>query len=211
MSFCTRQRRRKLHHLRLRRDSARWLADGWLERIGSYAHSGRRVPQLIQHFHSPNHSPRPDGATISLLVVHAISMPPGCFSSYYIKRFFLNRLPAKAHPWVAGVADVKVASHFYIRRDGQLWQFVGTENSAWHAGQSCWQGRQNCNDYSIGVELAGCDWLAYTSAQYKTLRRLIRILRVRYPYLRDIVGHSDIAPGRKTDPGERFVWRKLQV
>ena len=157
---------------------------------------------------SPNCDERPDGCAISLIVVHGISLPPGEFGGDAILRLFTNRIEASAHPYYATIADVRVSAHFLIRRDGTLLQFVACAKRAWHAGASSWRGRGRCNDYAIGVELEGTDTLPYTRAQYAMLSRLVRALRRRYP-IEVVVGHSDVAPGRKTDPGPAFDWERL--
>lgn len=157
---------------------------------------------------SPNCDDRPDGCTVSLIVVHGISLPPGEFGGDAITRLFTNRLDAAEHPYFATIADLRVSAHFVIRRDGALLQFVACGRRAWHAGKSSWQGRDRCNDYSVGIELEGTDTLPYSPAQYTTLARLVRALRRRYP-VGDVVGHSDVAPGRKTDPGPAFEWERL--
>lgn len=171
-------------------DAAGWLA------------GARRLP-------SPNCDARPDGADITLLVVHGISLPPGEFGSDDVVRLFTNRLDHGAHPFFATLCDTHVSSHFYIPRDGALIQLVPCSQRAWHAGVSSWKARERCNDFSIGVELEGTDTRPYTARQYARLARLVRTLREHYP-LREIVGHSDIAPGRKTDPGPSFDWRRLR-
>jgi len=158
---------------------------------------------------SPNHDARPAGTNITLVVVHAISLPPGEFGGDGIERLFTNRLDPGAHPYFATVATLKVSSHFLIRRDGTLVQFVSCADRAWHAGVSAWNGRQRCNDFSIGVELEGTDENPYTAAQYAVLARLAKALRRRYP-IADIVGHSEVAPGRKTDPGPAFDWARFR-
>lgn len=157
---------------------------------------------------SPNHDARPAGETVRLLVIHAISLPPGEFGGNAVIEFFTNRLDPAAHPYFAAIADRRVSAHFFIRRDGHLIQFVSGDARAWHAGASCWRGRERCNDYSLGVELEGDDFSAYTEAQYATLNRLAAALRERYP-LEACVGHADIAPGRKTDPGPCFDWSRI--
>lgn len=157
------------------------------------------------HCPSPNFGERPAGAVVSLLVLHNISLPPGEFATQAVTDFFLNRLDATAHPYFAEICDLQVSAHFYIARDGALTQFVSTDQRAWHAGQSCWQGQENCNDFSIGIELAGSDNTPFAAAQYTTLWPLIEALRQRYP-ITAVAGHSDVAPGRKTDPGPCFDW-----
>jgi AmpD protein len=164
---------------------------------------------LATQIPSPNHDERPAGTRVSLLVVHGISLPPGEFGGDGIERLFTNRLDPGAHPTYAAVAALKVSAHFLIRRDGALIQFVRCADRAWHAGVSAWDGRPRCNDFSIGVELEGTDDIAYAGAQYAMLARLAKALRRRYP-IDDIVGHSDIAPGRKTDPGPAFDWARLR-
>lgn len=141
--------------------------------------------------------------------MHGISLPPGEFGGDAITRLFTNRLDASGHPFLATIADLRVSAHFLIRRDGTLLQFVACGKRAWHAGKSSWQGRDHCNDYSVGIELEGTDTSPYSRAQYATLARLVRALRRRYP-VEDVVGHSDVAPGRKTDPGPAFEWERLE-
>jgi AmpD protein len=165
------------------------------------ANLARQVP-------SPNGDARPDGAGVDLIVVHGISLPPGEFGGDGIERLFTNRLDPAAHPFYAAIAALRVSAHFLIRRDGALTQFVGCDARAWHAGQSAWRGRPRCNDFSIGIELEGTDDVPYTAAQYAMLARLVRALRRRYPGAA-LAGHSDIAPGRKTDPGPAFDWARL--
>jgi AmpD protein len=164
---------------------------------------------LADQIPSPNHDARPAETIISLVVVHGISLPPGEFGGDGIERLFTNRLDRGTHPGYATVATLKVSAHFLIRRDGALFQFVSCADRAWHAGVSAWNGRPHCNDFSIGIELEGTDLIPYTSAQYAMLARLVQALRRRYP-IDDIVGHSDIAPGRKTDPGPAFDWARLR-
>lgn len=157
---------------------------------------------------SPNRDARPPGTDVTLLVVHGISLPPGEFGGDGILDFFTNRLDPRAHPFYATIAGLAVSAHFLIRRNGSLIQFVACGDRAWHAGASAWKGRERCNDYSIGVELEGADTVPYAAPQYAMLARLAKALRRRYP-IADIVGHSDIAPGRKTDPGPSFDWARL--
>jgi N-acetyl-anhydromuramoyl-L-alanine amidase len=159
---------------------------------------------------SPNCDERPPDTPVVLVVIHGISLPPGNFSGAGVARLFTNSLDSKAHPYYATIAHLRVSSHFFIRRDGSLVQFVPCARRAWHAGASSWRGREHCNDFSIGIELEGTDDLPYCSPQYKTLASLIEALRRRYPALRDVVGHSDVAPGRKTDPGRAFDWPRLR-
>src|SRR5205814_4022942 len=157
---------------------------------------------------SPNQDERPAGTEISLLVVHAISLPPGEFGGDAIERLFTNRLDAAAHPYFREIAGLKVSSHFLIRRDGELVQFVPVGRRAWHAGVSSWRGRERCNDFSIGVELEGTDDGPFEAVQYVRLRELVHVLRAALA-LRDVAAHSDVAPGRKTDPGVHFDWARL--
>ena len=163
----------------------------------------------VMHIPSPNCDERPEGEPISLLVIHNISLPPGQFSGNGIVELFTNRLDPAAHPYYVGIAHLKVSAHFLIRRDGKLIQFVPCGLRAWHAGASEWQGRERCNDFSIGIELEGTDDRPFTQAQYRRLAALIRKLRRAYPIV-GIAGHSDIAPGRKTDPGPHFDWARLR-
>ena len=159
---------------------------------------------------SPNCDERPAGEMVSLIVVHAISLPPDEFGGPGIEALFTNTLDPDAHPYYREIEGVRVSAHFLIRRDGELLQFVPCDLRAWHAGVSSWRGRERCNDFSIGVELEGSDGRAFESAQYETLNRLIAALKQLYP-LEAIVGHSDIAPGRKTDPGPNFDWSRLSA
>jgi AmpD protein len=159
---------------------------------------------------SPNQDARPGDARIQLLVIHSISLPPGCFRGSAIARLFTNTLDHQAHESFAPLRGLRVSAHFLIRRGGTLLQFVDCDRRAWHAGVSSWAGRERCNDFSIGIELEGTDELPYTAAQYRQLVRLTRDLRMRYPIL-EIVGHSDIAPGRKTDPGPAFDWNAYRA
>jgi AmpD protein len=157
---------------------------------------------------SPNHDARPAGCAIELIVIHNISLPPGMFDGNAVTELFTNQLDWDAHPYYQGIRGIKVSAHFFIRRDGSLIQFVPCTQRAWHAGVSSWQGCERCNDFSIGIELEGTDELPFTDAQYATLIPLVRQLKKTYP-IRDVVGHSDIAPGRKTDPGPCFDWPRL--
>ncbi|MGA9027249.1 MAG: 1,6-anhydro-N-acetylmuramyl-L-alanine amidase AmpD [Steroidobacteraceae bacterium] len=161
---------------------------------------------------SPNHDARPAGARPELIVVHGISLPPGEFGGPWIERLFTNSLPADAHPYFRTIADLRVAPHLLVRRDGSIAQFVSFRDRAWHAGKSRYRGRQACNDFSIGVELEGSDHRAYAGVQYRALAAIVEVLCGAYPGLspRRVVGHSDIAPGRKTDPGPAFDWRRAR-
>ncbi len=145
---------------------------------------------------------------IDLIVVHGISLPPGEFGGDAIAQLFTNTLDSRRHPYFESIVALRVSSHFLIRRDGELVQFVGCNERAWHAGASSWKGRDRCNDFSIGIELEGTDDVPYAAAQYTMLARLLRALRRAYPIV-DVVGHSDVAPGRKTDPGAAFDWPRL--
>lgn len=158
---------------------------------------------------SPNCDIRPPQAVVAALIVHAISLPPGHFGGDAIEQFFQNRLPAGGHPYFAAIARLKVSAHFLIRRDGELIQFVPTTHRAWHAGQSSCLGRPRVNDFSIGVELEGCDDRHFDAPQYAVLADLTRALMAAYPAItrERLFGHSDIAPGRKTDPGPCFDWQ----
>jgi AmpD protein len=158
---------------------------------------------------SPNFDDRPPGTRISLLVIHNISLPPGQFGGPWIVELFTNRLDPNAHPYFGSLEDLRVSSHFLIRREGALAQFVSCTRRAWHAGDSSWRRLSHCNDFSIGVELEGTDDLPYEDVQYRILARLTRALRTRYP-LKDIAGHQHIAPTRKTDPGPAFDWRRFR-
>jgi len=158
---------------------------------------------------SRNCDERPEGSTIELLVIHNISLPPGEFGGPGIVELFTNRLDPGAHPYYREIAGRKVSAHFLIRRDGELIQFVPCGRRAWHAGESNWRGRSRCNDFSIGIELEGTDGVPFEDAQYERLAGLARALATRYPGV-DSVGHSDIAPGRKTDPGPCFDWARYR-
>ena len=173
------------------------LHDGWLRAV-------RRVE-------SPNADCRPAGVDAELIVVHGISLPPGEFGGAAIDELFCNRLDSAAHPYYCEVAGLEVSAHALIRRDGSITQYVPFHLRAWHAGQSSYRGRVACNDFSVGIELEGCDTLPYEDAQYHSLSQLIRALRRAYPTLAaaPVVGHEHIAPGRKTDPGPAFNWQRL--
>jgi len=157
---------------------------------------------------SPNCDPRPAGESVTLLVLHSISLPPGEFGGDAIERLFTNRLDPDAHPSFAALRDLRVSAHFLVRRDGALLQFVPVQLRAWHAGESTWRGRARCNDFSVGVELEGTDDSAFTDGQYKALSLLTRHLLDLLP-IRDIAAHSDVAPLRKTDPGALFDWLRF--
>lgn len=169
--------------------------DGWLE-------SARRIE-------SPNCDDRPEGMAVDLVVIHNISLPPGRFGGEGIVELFTNRLDPAADPYYETIKDLRVSAHFLIRRDGEIVQFVSCDQRAWHAGQSSWNGRERCNDFSIGIELEGTDDLPFTAAQYDRLNKLVPALRARYP-IAGVTGHSDIAPDRKTDPGPCFEWERIR-
>lgn len=169
--------------------------------------SSGRVPSA-RWCPSPNFGPRPDAEDISLLVVHNISLPPEQFGGPYIEDFFCNRLDTSAHPYFRQIAEMTVSSHLLIRRDGELLQFVSLRDRAWHAGRSVFCGREECNDFSIGIELEGADHIPYTKHQYQRLVAVTLDIMAAWPAITEerIAGHSDIAPGRKTDPGPAFDW-----
>lgn len=173
------------------------LATGWLENI--------------RHCPSPNYDARPETTTIDLLVIHSISLPPCTFGGDYIDDLFTNCLDPTAHPYFTDIADLRVSAHLLIRRTGELVQYVSFHDRAWHAGQSCFQGRTVCNDFSIGIELEGCDDKAYTDIQYQVLVQVTQLLQQAYPHITSehIVGHCHIAPQRKTDPGILFEWQRF--
>lgn len=161
---------------------------------------------------SPNRDNRPEDCSIDLVVIHGISLPPGEFGSDDIERLFTNTLDPNVHPFFVEIKDLRVSSHLLIRRDGELVQFVPFHERAWHAGESCFEGREKCNDFSIGIELEGTDEQPYETAQIKRLAEVIRALCEAYPGLTPdrVVGHSDVSPGRKTDPGPYFDWDGLR-
>ena len=159
---------------------------------------------------SPNIDARPNAEVISLIVIHNISLPPKQYGGDGVIDLFSNQLNPDEHPYYAEIAHLKVSSHFFIRRDGELIQFASCNDRAWHAGASNWQGRERCNDFSIGIELEGSDFEAFEPMQYETLETLIASIKARYP-IEAITGHSDIAPGRKTDPGPYFNWSRIKT
>jgi N-acetyl-anhydromuramoyl-L-alanine amidase len=167
--------------------------------------SARRV-------NSPNHSARPKGEEICLLVIHSISLPPGDYGGPHIDELFCNCLDGDAHEYFKEIAHLKVSSHILIRRDGEVIQYVPFDRKAWHAGASLFEGRVECNDFSIGIELEGTDEDQFTKAQYEQLKQLTLLIMELYPEINvdKIVGHSDIAPGRKTDPGPNFDWQRYR-
>lgn len=160
---------------------------------------------------SPNQDARPAGETVQLVVLHAISLPPGEFGGEAVRAFFTNRLPVDDHPYYAHLAGLRVSAHFFIARSGEIVQFVSCHARAWHAGVSCWRGRERCNDYSVGVELEGDDLNDFAAAQYATLDRLLGALYAAFPMIEAVVGHHDVAPGRKTDPGPHFDWSRVRA
>ena len=179
--------------------SARTSASDWQQ--GWYAPA--------QRWDSPNFGPRPAGACIDLLVVHSISLPPGQYGGNEVQALFTNRLDWDAHPYFGQIRGLEVSSHFYIRRDGALWQFVSCDDRAWHAGRSEYRGRPHCNDDSIGIELEGLEGETFEPAQYDSLARLCQAIAGHYP-IAHVAGHEHIAPGRKQDPGPGFDWPLLR-
>ena len=167
--------------------------------------------ESVEATHSTNFDSRPPNSKIKLIVVHGISLPPAEFGGGYIHQFFCNSLDADAHEYFSTICQLRVSAHCLIERDGNISQFVSFLDRAWHAGESSWRGEQSCNNFSVGVELEGTDDQDYTEAQYCQLGRLVIALRLQYPDIEGdaICGHSDIAPGRKTDPGPMFDWRQL--
>lgn len=162
----------------------------------------RRLP-------SPNFGARPTGMPIDLVVVHSISLPPGVYGTERVQQLFTNQLDWNAHPYFKQIEGLQVSAHFYITRNGELWQFVSCDDRAWHAGVSSYQGRSNCNDFSIGIELEGLEGETFEPAQYEALQALLPSIAQRYP-INGIAGHEHIAPGRKMDPGVGFDWAYLQ-
>jgi len=177
----------------------------------------------MRQLDSPHHNARPDGVTIDLIVLHAISLPAGEFDMQYIDDLFMGCLDHQAHPAFEGLQGLQVSAHFVVDRGGHISQFVATDHRAWHAGESEWQGRKGCNDFAIGIEMIGDEQQSFTTAQYRETARLCRTLMQQYPAIvtNRIVGHKDIAPGRKWDPGKQWDWshfhrslrhiRKLQL
>lgn len=174
--------------------TAQWQ-DGWL--------------QSAQHLPSPNCGLRPAGMPIDLVVVHSISLPPGEYGTGCVQQLFTNQLNWEAHPYFQGIRGLEVSAHFFIERSGTVWQFVSCDARAWHAGKSQWQGRENCNDYSIGIELEGLEGLGFEASQYQALIALCQDMAAHYR-IAHIAGHEHIAPGRKYDPGAGFDWVQLQ-
>lgn len=177
---------------------------GWTEEAwgAGWWRAARRID-------SPNFGPRPAGMPVDLVVLHSISLPPGEYGGDAIERLFTNRLDWDAHPYYAQIRGLQVSSHFLIRRGGELVQFVSCDQRAWHAGRSHWRGRDNCNDFSIGIELEGLEGEAFEAAQYERLAVLLAAIAARYP-VRDVAGHEHVAPGRKIDPGPGFDWAALR-
>jgi N-acetyl-anhydromuramoyl-L-alanine amidase len=174
----------------------RFNNDGWIE--------------PAQHIVSPNFDARPDLCAVDMIVIHNISLPPFQYGGAGIVQLFTNQLNPDEHPYYAEIHTRKVSAHFLIRRDGELIQFVSCHHRAWHAGVSEWKGRERCNDFSVGIELEGCDIEAFEQQQYKTLQFLIKAIKANFP-IEHIVGHSDIAPHRKTDPGPYFDWKMIST
>lgn len=173
---------------------ARWLPGGWLQGARACA--------------SANCDARPPGIAIELVVIHSISLPPGRYGGDAIERLFTNRLDLTEHPYFERLRGLAVSSHFVVRRDGEIVQFVGGDDRAWHAGRSRWRGRESCNEFSIGIELEGLEGLAFAPAQYAALNELLPLLAQRYP-ISGVAGHEHVAPMRKSDPGAGFDWRLL--
>jgi len=171
-------------------------------------HGWLRQHPKVAHAPSPNHDTRPQGIDPILLVVHNISLPPGQFGGTEVVDLFLNRLDYSSHPWLPRLRGLRVSAHFFVRRDGTVVQFVSSDQRAWHAGVSSFEGRERCNDFSIGIELEGTDCTPYTEDQYRTLADLNSALRCRHA-LKAVRGHEHIAPGRKTDPGPGFDWGRF--
>jgi AmpD protein len=175
-------------------EHALW-ADGWY--------------RFARRLDSPNFGPRPTGTAVDLVVVHSISLPPGEYGGDHVQDLFTNRLDWNAHPYFKTIEGLQVSAHFYVRRGGELWQFVSCDDRAWHAGPSSWRGRGNCNDDSVGIELEGLEGDAFEDAQYEALAGLCAALAQRYPIVH-VAGHEHVAPGRKRDPGPGFDWTRLQ-
>ena len=165
--------------------------------------------KFARHKASPNFGARPADTQINLIVIHSISLPPGQFGGDEVQQLFCNTLDWKAHPYFEKIRDTKVSAHFYIRRHGELWQFVSCDDRAWHAGQSSYLGKDNCNDYSVGIELEGLEGDSFEMAQYDSLISLCAVLQQNYP-IANLAGHEHIAPGRKADPGDKFDWLHLR-
>lgn len=166
--------------------------------------------RFARRLDSPNFGARPVGAKIDLIVLHSISLPPGVYGGPEVEQLFTNQLDWNAHPYFEQIRGMEVSSHFFVRRDGEIVQFVDADERAWHAGRSCWRGRSNCNDDSIGIELEGLEGDVFEAAQYTALTQLCTQLVQRYP-IAHVAGHEHIAPGRKQDPGPGFNWSRLQA
>lgn len=177
------------------------------ERRAAVWHGGWYRP--ARRLASPNFGPRPVGTAVELIVLHSISLPPGQYGGGQVQALFTNRLDWDAHPYFQQIRGIEVSAHFYVRRDGTPWQFVSCDDRAWHAGASRFRGREQCNDYSVGIELEGLEGGQFEPAQYATLARLCRALARRYP-IDAIAGHEHVAPGRKHDPGPGFDWPRLR-
>jgi AmpD protein len=177
-------------------------ADDCQDWDGGWWRGARRVD-------SPNHGARPAGTTVTLALIHSISLPPGIYGSDAVERLFTNRLDWDAHPYYRRILGLTVSSHFFVRRDGAIVQFVSGDERAWHAGASSWQGRDNCNDYALGIELEGLEGEHFEPAQYEALARLLKAIAMRYP-IDSVAGHEHVAPGRKIDPGPGFAWAALR-
>lgn len=175
-------------------DDPAWLHGWWMQ---------------AQRLDSPNKGLRPKTALIDTVILHSISLPPGQYGGQEVHALFTNKLDWDGHPYFQEIHGIQVSAHFYIRRDGLLWQFVSCDDRAWHAGQSSFAGRDNCNDYSIGIELEGLEGHAFELEQYLQLAELLRQLHARYP-IAHVLGHEHVAPGRKFDPGSGFDWSYLQ-
>lgn len=165
--------------------------------------------RFARHLPSPNFGPRPPGAVVDLIVIHAISLPPGQYGGDEVQQLFTNTLDWNAHPYFKSIEGMAVSAHFYVRRNGELWQFVSGDDRAWHAGVSSYRGRSNCNDHSIGIELEGTEGSPFETAQYETLASLCAAIPQRYA-ISHVAGHEHIAPDRKKDPGDGFEWALLQ-
>ena len=166
-----------------------------------------KLLNFAKYISSPNCSPR-ESTVIDLIVIHNISLPPRQFGNDFVEKFFTNQLDKNSHPYFEEIYNLKVSAHIFIKRDGEIIQFVPFDKKAWHAGESKFKNRENCNDFSIGIELEGVDDLDYEETQYQALKKIIATIKKHYP-IKNIVGHSDIAPGRKTDPGQSFNWEKI--
>ena len=181
--------------------------DGWLQASSPDS----SCPISIRHVVSPNFNPRPEQAIVRLIVLHNISLPPGQFGGGYIEQFFQNQLDANAHPYFQTIHELKVSAHVLILRTGEIIQFVSCHDRAWHAGRSSYLGVPECNDYSVGIELEGTDDQPFTDEQYAAVIAVILGIQQAYPHTRQhLAGHADIAPGRKTDPGQHLDWQRIR-